>query len=396
VVTSLADSGPGSYRDALSAGDRYVTFAPALDGGTIDLWSPVHTSASNITIDGSRVAITIRGFATKFSGTNVVVAGLTFRGMTGSTDEDAVTFRSPKTDQIFGLFGNTFETATDGLLDVIWNRGRNVFGTVCGNRFAHHDKAMLVHSGDDALEGGVYHLTLCRNWWYDVYQRAPFTRDSVIHQYNDVFESYGEPDGAGGGSKSGAATRLSHHLLESNVAIPRVVGEVTWDGSITTRPRTEYAGPQWTNGGAIAVRGSLEITRGGIVPNSKQASAELVAAPPYAAPVLAASPVLTDAVRAAAGACRPRTSRVRMIDPCAPVVAVRAGDVLSVAVSGDAVAVEMRFGDDVVAHGERSGRKGWTIQVPASLREHSGWLTVSALGADGVELGSGTVMAVIT
>ena len=49
-VTSLADSGPGTLREALSCSNRLVTFAV---GGTIELASTIRISGSFITIDGT-------------------------------------------------------------------------------------------------------------------------------------------------------------------------------------------------------------------------------------------------------------------------------------------------------------------------------------------------------
>jgi len=50
VVTSLADSGPGTLRDAVSQSDRYVTFAV---GGTIEFDATVRITGSHITIDAT-------------------------------------------------------------------------------------------------------------------------------------------------------------------------------------------------------------------------------------------------------------------------------------------------------------------------------------------------------
>lgn len=49
-VTSTADSGPGSLRDALAKGDRRVIFRV---GGTIDLRSTLVLRASTVVVDGS-------------------------------------------------------------------------------------------------------------------------------------------------------------------------------------------------------------------------------------------------------------------------------------------------------------------------------------------------------
>lgn len=50
VVTSLADSGPGTFRDAVSSSNREITFAV---GGTIELESTVRVTGHHITIDAS-------------------------------------------------------------------------------------------------------------------------------------------------------------------------------------------------------------------------------------------------------------------------------------------------------------------------------------------------------
>ena len=187
VVTSANDRGTGTYRSALRGGDRYIVFDPSLDGATIELESDVDAPGSNITVDASGIDITITGYATKFSGTQVVVAGLAFEHNDARPDEDALTFRDASETQVIGIYGNTFRTASDGLLDLIWNGGNDVHATVCGNAFLEHDKAMLVHSGENRREGGRYHITLCRNLWRDIEQRAPLSRDAFVHQVNDVF-----------------------------------------------------------------------------------------------------------------------------------------------------------------------------------------------------------------
>ena len=314
VVTSTADSGPGTYRDALSHGSRYISFAPALAGATIRLASAVSVDGSHLTIDGSTSRVTISGFATKFSGTDIVIAGVTFAQMTGSSDEDAVTFRNASTDQVFALYGNTFKTATDGLVDIIWNGGNDVYATICGNRFEAHDKAMLIHSGDATREGGQYHVTLCRNLWTDVYQRAPYTRDAFVHQYNDVFVDYGKPDGSGGGAKSGASSFRSQHLVENSIARPRAVGTTTWTGELVTKPRTEFAGPHMGDDGNIRVIGSLLLANGGPQATQKESNPVAVFAPSYSYPVRPADSALFQAVVTGAGTC-PAVAESR-VNPC--------------------------------------------------------------------------------
>src|SRR5690606_22741318 len=79
LVTTADDAGPGSYREALSGGQRIVRFDPALAGETIHLQDPVEVTGSDLTLDGSGVDVTVSGHATRFSGTNIVVAGMRYK-----------------------------------------------------------------------------------------------------------------------------------------------------------------------------------------------------------------------------------------------------------------------------------------------------------------------------
>jgi pectate lyase len=331
-VTSGADSGPGSYREVIGSGDRIVRFDPSLDGVTIELESPVETSASNITIDGSGVYVTISGRATRFSGTNIVVAGMHFVGNDATDEDDAITFREPETTQVFGLFGNLFEHAGDGLVDVIWNQGNDVYGTVCGNTFQFHDKGMLIDSGGDENEGGRYHVTLCRNYWYDVYQRMPFSRSADVHDYNSVFERYGEPDGNGGGSKSGGdGEQVSEHLLEANMIFPRDEGEETFDGERVDRPRDEWAARHLGTDGAVKVSGNLLGTVGDVTATEFENDPDRVFTPPYEYSVHPATVELAQVIRTTAGVCIP-SGRAGAVNPCAPLIVDDADGRLVVAI----------------------------------------------------------------
>jgi hypothetical protein len=82
-VTTLADSGPGSLRDALSAGNRCIVFEVA---GEIVLHHQVYVSGSFVTIDGFTApapGITVRDYGVGMWGSNgahdVILRGLRFR-----------------------------------------------------------------------------------------------------------------------------------------------------------------------------------------------------------------------------------------------------------------------------------------------------------------------------
>jgi len=75
VVTSLADSGPGTLRDAVSQSNRYVTFAV---GGTIELTETLRITGDHITIDA--VAAPLPGITITAAHTGVAAALLDLRG----------------------------------------------------------------------------------------------------------------------------------------------------------------------------------------------------------------------------------------------------------------------------------------------------------------------------
>jgi pectate lyase len=96
-VTNLADSGPGSLRDAVSIGNRIVLFQVS---GTIKLRSHLDVKASNITIAGQTApggGICLRGKPMIISGDNVIVRFLRLRpGDEDGEEHDALTIWGAK------------------------------------------------------------------------------------------------------------------------------------------------------------------------------------------------------------------------------------------------------------------------------------------------------------
>jgi hypothetical protein len=89
TVTSLADSGPGTFRDAVARGNRRVVFDVA---GTIHLQSDVRVRGAYLTIDGLTApspGITLKNFGLLVFGSDgahdVIVRGLRIR----NSDQDA-------------------------------------------------------------------------------------------------------------------------------------------------------------------------------------------------------------------------------------------------------------------------------------------------------------------
>ena len=94
-ITNLSDSGPGSLREALSAGNRTVVFDV---GGEIVLSSAIRVTGAFITIDGHSSpspGITLRGAGLSLHGArgahDIIVRGIRIRGATATESTDSIT-----------------------------------------------------------------------------------------------------------------------------------------------------------------------------------------------------------------------------------------------------------------------------------------------------------------
>jgi pectate lyase len=310
TVTNLNDSGPGSYRNAVSVGDRYVVLDVS---GRLDLASDIVTKASNLTVDGrDRPDFVITKRATKFEGTNIALAGLHYADNRYDAATDAVTFRNaPVGGQLFGVYACTFEGAADAGVDVIWSRGQKVRGTIAHCRFAHMIKGSLVHSGavDSSEAGGTYEITYALCHFFDVDQRMPLARNAHIHSYNCLIERYGEAGGGGGGIRLGEddvppAGWTSSILVEGPVAIPRTAGETTWSGVTCIVPRRDFASPYIDRNEIMDIRNPHLVTVGGATPTFRSTGTAFT--PPYPYQLRAANAELADYIRTNAGHLAPR------------------------------------------------------------------------------------------
>lgn len=75
----------------------------------------------------------------------------------------------------------------DGLVDIT---NESDFVTVSWNRFAAHDKTMLIGNSDGALgDRGKLHVTLHHNYFDGIGQRAPRVRFGQVHVYNNLYRA---------------------------------------------------------------------------------------------------------------------------------------------------------------------------------------------------------------
>lgn len=196
TVTSLADDGPGSLREALTAeGPRIVEFAVE---GVIELKSRIRTSSGRVTVDGSTApgqGITLMNHGIHFVGDcdDIIVRHLRIRVLEGGSSGDGLLF--------WGVDGGTVERvlvdhcsvmwATDEVIDT-WGQVRDLtcqwtiiaegqseadhpkgfhsMGWISSNKSdritIHH--CLFAHNGDrnPLISGGVYDLVnnVIYNW----------------------------------------------------------------------------------------------------------------------------------------------------------------------------------------------------------------------------------------
>jgi len=189
TVATLADSGPGSLREALAAsGPRIIQFAVE---GTIELQSRLRVTNGQVTLDGSTApgkGITLRNHGIQFRGDcdDIIVRHLRIRVTTGGAEGDALLF--------WGNEGGTVERAlvdhcslmgaTDEVVNT-WGQVRDLTfqWTIIAEGKPPHSKGWLSGVGSDRvsihhclfadnadrnpkLEGGVYDVVnnVIYNW----------------------------------------------------------------------------------------------------------------------------------------------------------------------------------------------------------------------------------------
>ncbi len=176
-VTTLGDSGPGSFRDAVSRGHRTVVFDI---GGEIKLQSPVSVH-SDITLSGENTpaaGITISGQEVSFSNArNVVVRYVRIRqGLTGRRGQSAIGIRGGS-DLIFDH------------VSVAWGRWDTIDMNLCTNVTFQY---CLIGPGVNPQRFGCLcqsdNVTFSHNLWIDNQSRNPKAKGHIQFVNNVVYD----------------------------------------------------------------------------------------------------------------------------------------------------------------------------------------------------------------
>lgn len=162
-VTNLNDSGPGSFRDAVSQGNRIVVFRVS---GVIHLKSKLNITGSNLTIAGQTApgdGISLHDYPVFLKADNVIIRYLRFRmGDTSGAADDALSVRGQRNiiidhcsfnwaiDEVLSPYQNSNVTvqwsiAGEALTMSIHKKGRHGFGGLWGSGSSYHHN-LLIHN----------------------------------------------------------------------------------------------------------------------------------------------------------------------------------------------------------------------------------------------------------
>jgi pectate lyase len=182
-VTSMADSGPGTLRDAA---ERIEPLWIVFDvSGEIELLSSIRLE-SNKTIDGRGRAVAVRnyGIAIAAGKANVVIENMSFMNGAAAENNDAIQIVEARSIWIDHC---SFSNYPDGLIDM--TRAATDI-TVSWSLFANHDLVMLIGRSPDDVGDTVIRATVHHNWWNQVGSYAPRGRYGKVHTFNNLIDRW--------------------------------------------------------------------------------------------------------------------------------------------------------------------------------------------------------------
>lgn len=189
TVTSPADSGPGTLRDALSQAHRptWIRFASDM---TIPLQSLLRVP-SNVTIDGRGYHVTLLDYGLAiFKSTNVIVTHLTIDGRLRTFSQAVNVANYSKVVWVDHLdlsrFADRLVNVKNGSTDV----------TLSWNKFHDDDKVMLLNNitsrelFENYERDKIARVTLHHNYFVDTVQRNPRAQFGNFHLFNNLLENW--------------------------------------------------------------------------------------------------------------------------------------------------------------------------------------------------------------
>ncbi|ULL17083.1 hypothetical protein DVH26_23145 [Paenibacillus sp. H1-7] len=208
VVNTLADSGPGSLRDAVSGSNRMIIFKV---GGNIHLQSPLKITGSNLTIAGQTApgdGITISDYPMTFEASNLIIRYLRVRmGDKMPTEADAFGGRYQKNiiidhcsfswsvDEVMSNYGNENVTVQWSVISEAMHLSRHVkgkhgYGGIWGGKNTSYHHNLIAHNSSrnpafDSTAGNYHDFqnNVVYNWGYFASYGGKEASTNLINNY---------------------------------------------------------------------------------------------------------------------------------------------------------------------------------------------------------------------
>ncbi len=191
-VTNLNDSGPGSFREAVSQGNRTVVFDV---GGEIVLSSAVRVTGAFITIDGDSApspGITLRGAGLSLQGTkgahDIIIRGLRIRDAISLASNDGITIA-------YGAYNIVVDHVSiagsaDGNIDITFD-SHDV--TVSWSILAGSGKNMLIKYNPSrvTLHHNIFAENVTRNPEVRIDEAGTPATDTTLDMRNNLIWDWG-------------------------------------------------------------------------------------------------------------------------------------------------------------------------------------------------------------
>ncbi len=264
-VTNLNDEGAGSFRDAVSRGNRMIVFDVS---GMIDLKSRVSITHDNITIMGQTApgdGICFRGNSVKINGKNVIMRYLRFRpGSKLEDGSDTITqdgFGIPVgakniildhcsiswgTDENLSVIGGENITVqkciiSEALNSSIHDKGEHSYAGIWGGRFiSMHHNIIASHKSRNPKIGTSETVSMTPGYT---------DRETVVDMWNNVFYNWG--DKAGYGAENGANVNIVNNYYKPGPATPAEKRARIFELSPGNKYQSNWSGDIYANGNFI-------------------------------------------------------------------------------------------------------------------------------------------------
>lgn len=264
-VTNLNDSGAGSFRDAVSKGDRIIVFDVS---GMIDLESRVSIGHDNVTILGQTApgdGICFRGNSVKINGKNIIMRYLRFRpGAKLADGSDTITqdgFSIPIGAEDVILDHCSISWGTDENLSIIGGKNITVQNCIIAEALnsSIHDKGEHSYAGIWGGVGVSFHHNIIathksRNPKIGTSETVSMTpgytdNETVVDMWNNVIYNWG--DKAGYGAENGANVNIVNNYYKAGPATPSGKRARIFELSPGNKYQTKWSGDIYANGNYI-------------------------------------------------------------------------------------------------------------------------------------------------